>query len=242
MPSRRFKARENKKNAIAVLIVVVFAAVVFSINSIGRFIAQNVISPLAQAGDKKTQTVSFSLDALEVYALGLPIENKEKVLTLGGAGFELNETALYSCYADKSTAETLADKHTLTLIPLYADKLSVRLTGQQTEIEPIKNAMNLLRSCLLEILDVSAHLELADATRTQVKAKIELNLKDLNTALEEIKKTQNSTVKQLTMTLQCYITALNEAQSAQSEQFLPCIKTLACTLCREYLSFASTID
>ena len=153
MPSRRFKAREAKKNLVAILIVVIFAAIVFSINSIGKFIAQNVISPLAQAGDKKTQTASFSLDALEMFALGLPLENKEKVLSLGGAGFEFDQSALYSCYLEKSTAEALAQKHTLTVIPLNADKLSVRLTGQEAQITPIKNAMNLYDELTGEIRD-----------------------------------------------------------------------------------------
>ena len=242
MPSRRFKAREAKKNAVAILIVIAFAAVVFSVNSIGKFIAQKLISPLAQAGSSKTQTVSFNIEETTVYALGLSQDKKEDVLAQGGAGAELNENVLFSCYENKQVAEQIAQKHSLLVIPLYADKLSVRLTGAQEQTDAIKNGMNLLRSCLLDTLKTSAELELADVTRTQAKAKAEINLKNLQEALNNIPSSENETVKQLKLTLQCYVTALSSLEDTQSDGFLKSFKVLSCTLCREYLSFASAID
>ncbi len=242
MPSRRFKAREAKKNAVAILIVVAFAAVIFSVNSIGRFIAQNLISPLASAGNTKTKTVSFNIEETTVYALGLAIEKKEDVISLGGAAIELNENVLFSCYAEKQAADQIAQKHSLTVIPLYADKLSVRLTGSSEQTDSIKNGMNLLRSCLLEVLETSAALELADVTRTQAKAKAEISIKNLQEALNSIPKSENETVKQLKLSLECYVTAFSMLDDTQSDGFLTSFKVLSCELVREYLSFASAID
>ena len=242
MPSRRFKAREAKKNAVAILIVVAFAAVVFSVNSIGRFIAQKLISPLAQAGTSKTQTVSFNIEETTIYALGLALDKKEDVASLDGATVELNENVLFSCYIEKPEAEQLAQKHSLLVIPLYADKLSVRLTGNSEQIDSIKNGMNLLRSVLLDALEVSASLDRADVTRTQAKAKAQISLKNLQDALNNIPSSENETVKQLKLTLECYVTAFSTLEDTQSDSFLKSFKILSCELAREYLSFASAID
>lgn len=242
MPSKRVKAREAKKNLAAVLIVVAFAAVVFSVNSIGKFIAQKLISPIAQSGNAKTQTVSFSLDATQIFAVGAEASSKDSVITLGGAGFEFNENVLFSCYSQNSQAEAIAQKHSLSVLPLSSDKLSVKLTGTQEQIIPIKDGINLLQASLLDALETSALLEQADITRTQAKAKAELNAKNLNETLNKIADSENSVIKQLKLSLQCYITAYSSLENTQSEGFLTSYKTLCCTLTREYLSFASAID
>ena len=242
MPSKRVRIREAKKNAVAIFIVIAFAAVVFSVNSIGKFIAQKVISPIAQTGTTKAQTVSFSLNEVTFFAVGETCEKKDAVVTAGGAGFDFNENVLFSCYTTKEQAELVAQKHALLILPLSADKLSVKLTGASEQILPIKDGINLLQEALIETLDTSALLEQADITRTQAKAKAELNLNNLNQALSNIKESNNETITQLRLSLQCYVTAFSLLDDTQSTNFLTSYKTLCCTLLHEYLSFASAID
>ena len=242
MPSRRVKIREARKNAAAILIVIAFAAVVFSVNSIGRFIAQKLISPLAQGGSAQTKTVSFDIEETTVYAIGLSVDSSEQVLDAGGAALNVNESSLYACYSEKTKAEQAAERYSFLVIPLYADKLSVRLTGNEDQILPIKNAMNLLRSTLLDTLLVCSELDSADVTRTQAKAKAEINLKNLQEALGALPASENEIVNQLKLTLECYVLAYNSLGETQSDNFLTSFKVLSCTLTREYLSFASAID
>lgn len=242
MPSKRIKAREAKKNIATALIIVAFAAVVFSVNSIGKFIAQKLILPIANTGSAKAQTVSFSLNETQIFAVGEEASKKDAVISLGGAGFEFNENVLFSCYSQKEQADAAAQKHSLLVLPLSADKLSVKLTGTSEQILPIKDGINLLQTTLLDTLNTSALLELSDVTRTQAKANAELNLKNLNDTLNKIADSENSTIKELKLSLQCYITAFSSLENTQSESFLTSYKTLCCTLACEYLSFASAID
>lgn len=242
MPSKRVRIREARKNAIAIFIVIAFAATVFSINSVGKFIAQKVLSPIAKVGTSKTQTVSFSLNEAHFFAVGESLDKRDKVIAAGGAGFEFNENVLFSCYTSNEQASLVAQKHSLLVLPLSADKLSIKLTGASEQILPIKDGINLLQSALNETIEASALLEQADITRTQAKAKAELNLNNLNKALSDIKESQNETISQLKLSLQCYITAFSSLADTQSNDFLTSYKTLCCTLTREYLSFASAID
>ena len=67
--SQRMKKREMKKNLTALLIIAVFAVIVFSVNSIGKFIAEKVIQPvmnLKVAKDERIVTNTVKIEALEI--------------------------------------------------------------------------------------------------------------------------------------------------------------------------------
>ena len=121
--SRRAKKREMQKNIIAVIIVAVFALAVFSINSVGKFIAEKVISPVMNLGkSENASTDRLSSDGLTFYCVSVLCcdsakdaeENKSGVTENGGSGYVFVSDGgfyvLYSCFENKDAAQKQCDE------------------------------------------------------------------------------------------------------------------------------------
>ncbi len=262
--SRRTKERELKKNLIAVAIVLVFALIVFSFNSIGKFIAENLIVPLVAIGttdSSATVTEKISLKKVEAFILGTHFYATQEecadavslVKKQGGAGYllayEQGYYVVHSCYADNESAKKQLNELVKAfdgtqILSLYVDELSIKVTGTKAQTEVIKEGFEFLSEAVSRIADISlssqekSYTPLEACTKLQgLKSELESNQK----ALENFK-SGNSTVNALKDMYSCTKTLFNELPQSSDEAFLQKLNYAATAYACEYIKFCSELE
>lgn len=262
--SQRMRKKEMKKNLTAVLIIAVFAAIVFSVNSIGKFIAENVIQPVMSLGTAKEDRIitnTVTIEALEIYGVGAGHfadtaaagETVKKLKEGGGAGYVLETsegfTVLASCYTDKEWAESVKEKLSATfaetsVIALKGDELSIKITGTKAQAELIAQAFSSLRTTVNDMVDLCVAFDKGDVTRLQACTQIQLRRTDTTQQLEQLRalSSGNRVITVLEEMFTCVDTALSEMPESADDAFAQKLKYAASSLAGEYLNFYTSLE
>ncbi len=258
--SKRTRQKELKKNIIAVLIIVVFAFTVFSINSIGKFIAEKIIKPVADFSGIKSESIStanlkttkleiYLVSALEVDSLDEAQKASDEIRSQGGSGyvFEMDKkfNVLYTIKTDKDSAKEVAS--TLTsgaVMTLTLDELSIKITGTKKQTDTVSDCFNLMTDNSKNLILYLEQLESGELTPLQASTK----LNTMNGKLEENLKllgdlnSSNITVKALTDMLSISKTLIDEMPDSDQSNFLQKFKYTACAYVCEYFKFYGELE
>ncbi|MBR2861663.1 MAG: hypothetical protein IKB86_07495 [Clostridia bacterium] len=262
--SRRTKQREMKKNLLAAGIVLVFAVAVFSINSVGKFMAQRVIDPLMNIGAKQeekvsTETVSCKKTEMFLVSAGLFEEKAEaeaaikNVSSAGGGGYCLKTDSgyhvMHSCYKDKASAEASVQRLQGTfkdaaVVTLKVDKISLKITGTSAQTETVKGCIDFLSAATETLAEVSA--KVAEEELTSLKASGELQKlasrqAESERALRELESSNTFIVAMQDMMALCSTLFAELPQSSDAE-FNRKLNYVSCAFACEYVKFCSDLE
>jgi hypothetical protein len=258
--SRRTRRRELKKNLFATAIILIFALAVFSINSIGRFIAEKIIVPVAQfAGvTESSVTDTVTTPQLTLYLVSTGSFGKEKnaneaaaaTVERGGGGYvfknESTYNVIFGVYSKSDVAQTeaqqLADAFTPSVITVSLDGIKIKITGQKAQLEAVQGASELLYK-IAHTLESTSNLaqdispQDAEAELNALKTSVSLHksaLKGLNSANESIVSMQEmlSLAEEL----------LEELPSSNQDTFLNELKYSAAKYVCEYYGFYNSLE
>ncbi len=262
--SRRTKQREMKKNLLAAGIVLVFAIVVFSINSVGKFMAQKVIDPIMNIGSKQegkvsTETVSCDKTEMFLVSAGLFEEKAEADATVknitasGGGGYCLKTDSgyhvIYSCYQDKASADIKAQElktafDKTTVVTLKIDKISLKITGTGEQTEAIRKTFEFLSSATAKLSEIGAKVasdELAPLKACQELQQLMSGQVECEEALSVLE-SSNATVVSLKDMMALSKTLFAELPQSSDVDFNQKINYVSCAFACEYIKFCSDLE
>lgn len=256
--SKRTRQKEMKKNLIAVAIILAFAVTVFSINSIGRFIADKIIRPVAEFSGVKTENAStqtVKTKKLEAYlvsfneysSLDEANSHRTEAKEQGASGyvFEMDGkfNIIHSIHTEKASAEELAENFS-SVLTLTLDELSIKITGTKKQVETVTDCFNIMTENALSLTDLTKKLEKGEITALQVSSKINAMKKELENKLESLNtlNSNNVTVKALTDMLSISKTLLSEMPTSDSSEFSQKLKYVACAYTCEYFKFYGELE
>lgn len=259
--SRRAKKREMQKNIIAVIIVAVFALAVFSINSIGKFIAQKVISPVMSLGKSESaSTDRLSADGLTFYAVSVLCcdsakdaeDNKAGVTENGGSGyvfvFDGGFYVLYSCLENKDAAQKQCDElkekyPEAAVTEIKLPSLEIKVTGNSEQISAIKDVFSSLSAAAKTMLSAAGGFESGALTKLQVCGNISKVSADTAAAKAKLDtvESKNSTVIALKDACLCLEALLKEAPESSDSAFLQKLRYVSSAFVCEYVVFCTEL-
>lgn len=258
--SKRTRQKELKKNLLAVIIIVIFAFTIFSINSIGKFVAEKIIKPVADFSGIKSETVStataktkkleiYLVSAAESDSLEEAQKTSEDIKEQGGSGyvFEMDKkfNVLYTVKTDKDSAKAVAETLSSgTVMTLTLDELSIKITGTKKQTDTISGCFNLMTENSKNLITYLKQLESGEITPLQASAKMNDMENKLNDNLQLLNQlnSSNATVKALTDMLNISLTLLEEMPSADSTIFLQKFKYTSCAYVCEYFKFYGELE
>lgn len=258
--SRRAKKRELHKNLIALIAVALFALAVFSINSVGKFIAEKIIDPVMNMGSS-TYAGGVSANEITFYAVSTEIctsasdgENaKNQVCDAGGSGYifvsDSGFMPIYSCCTNKDTANALCGgiKETFpsaSVAEVRTPKLEIKITGNEEQVNTVKETFSVLSDSSEELLTVSEQYESGSLTKLQVCGKLNKisdSIKSANKKISEFD-TANQTVTSLKDICLCLETLLKEMPESNDSQFLRKLRYVTSAFVCEYTVFCSELE
>ncbi len=256
--SKRTRQKEMKKNLIAVAIILAFAVAVFSINSIGKFIADKIIRPVAEFSGIKSENVStetVKTKKLEAYlvsfneyaSLDEAQSHRTEAKEQGASGyvFEMDGkfSVIHSIHTEKASAEKAA-KDFSSVLTITLDELSIKITGTKRQVEAVTDCFNIMTENSLALADLSQKLEKGEITALQASTKIRSMENTLDGKLEDLSElnSSNVTVKALTDILSISKTLLSEMPASDSSDFSQKLKYVACAYTCEYFKFYGELE
>ena len=261
--SRRTRQRELKKNLLAFLIVIIFACVIFSINSIGNFIALNVIAPVVNLSAKKSETplsdtvktqklVMYLVSAGEMPDLAEAETLKTLVSEKGGGGYVFQQdneySVIHSVFSDNSLAEEMGKKltsdFTPSVIKITIDETTIRITGKSEQLKTVHSCFTHLNQCAT-ILEQLAR-DINDNKTTPLEALKEIQkLKNATLNLQnKLKEINSSNVKVLALSDMLVLaeTLLNELPTSNDNAFNQKLNYTACAYACRLYDFYSSLE
>lgn len=257
--SRRAKKKELRKNIIAVITVVLFALAVFSINSVGKFIAKKIIDPIMNMGTS-TKTGGISTNEITFYTVSTQIcetasdaENaKNSVTENGGSGYifvsDSGFLPVFSCCANKDTANVQCEniKETFpsaSVTEIKVPKLEIKITGTEKQVEDVKDIFSCLTKSSEELLSLCEKYESGSLTKLQVCGKVNTVASGIKDAKEKLNSidTANETVNALKDIYLCLETLLNESPESNDGLFLQKLRYVSSAFVCEYVAFCSEL-
>lgn len=252
--SKRTRQRELKKNVATVLIIAVFAVAVFSINSIGRFIADKIITPLADfsgINGEKVSTNSISTEKLEFYLINggtysTADEAQGFVKDKGGYVFRYDGSfnAILAVYNNKEEATAFAEEGGYSLITLTLDKLKIKVTGKSDQVKALNDSFSLLSTTAETLCALTLQVSAGEISFLQCASRLNA-IEDKRAASEEALKSlnsENSTVKALLDMLSLNKALLDEAPASDDETFCKRLNYITCAYVTEYFKFYSELE
>lgn len=247
--SKRTRQREMKKNAIAALIIVVFAITVFSINSIGKFIAEKVISPISSYSSEKSESVSadtVKTEKNELYALCEGSYSTFEEAQKNAEGkyiFNVDDkfNVLSSIHTKKEDVEDLLSSSENAIITLTLDGISIKITGTQEQKDKVSSAVALMSESAKLLPTLEEKLLSGKMSALQVISKINTLKADFLASFEELKSlnSENQTVTVLNDMLTLSTVLLDKID----ENNLPnTLKYVACAYACEYFCFLDNLE
>ena len=259
--SRRAKKREMQKNIIAGIIVAVFALAVFSINSVGKFIAEKVISPVMNLGKSEhASTDRLSSDGLTFYCVSVLCcdsakdaeENKSGVTENGGSGYVFVSDGgfyvLYSCFENKDAAQKQCDElkekyPEAAVTEIKVPSLEIKVTGSSEQITAVKDVFLSLSGAAKTMLSAAGSFEDGALTKLQVCgniSKVSADVQAAKTKLDGIE-SKNSTVMALKDACLCLETLLKESPESSDGAFLQKLRYVSSAFVCEYVVFCTEL-
>ncbi len=252
------KSREMKKNIAALAIVAVFALLVFSINSIGKFIAEKVISPVVKLGtsdDGSVSTQKVSGSAWEVYGVALPASSQSEAATLAdsvksnnGGGYIFSSDdgvfVIFACLGDKSKAQSMASgMNGASMLTFRLDALSLKVTGSETKISSVKNAFALLQKAVQNTVKLTDGVQDGEKTYLQCCTGLQALRKELESCYNDIEalNSDNPVVKALKDMYSCALTLWDEMPKSSDSTFLKKMRYTSSAFVCEYMNFCSDL-
>ncbi len=257
--SRRAKRKELRKNMIAVISVALFALAVFSINSVGKFIAEKIIDPVMNMGNS-AKTGGISTDEITFYAVSTEIcktasdaeSVKNSVTEKGGSGYIFASDSeffpVFSCCTDEDTANAQREniKETFpsaSVTEIKVPKLEIKITGTEKQVGDVKEIFSCLTNSSKELLSLCDKYESGSLTKLQVCGKLNTVASDLKSAKEKLDSidTANETVSALKDIYLCLETLLNESPESNDSLFLQKLRYVTSAFVCEYVAFCSEL-
>ncbi len=249
--SRRTRQREMRKNAVAIGIILIFALTVFSVNSIGKFIAEKIIKPVADfSGIKESVSISnVKTEKLELFAISLSSYDtfeEAQNASNGNYIFKLDDkfNLLHSIKSDKEEAKALLSETDGAIITLNLDEVSIKITGTKAQTQLISSCFNMMTKTAKTLAECEETLEKGTLSPLQAEAKIKTVRADITariTALTELN-SSNVTVSSLCDILGLFSTLLEDIPSSTDENFLPKLRYASCAYVCEYFNFLSELE
>lgn len=250
--SKRTRQKEMRKNAVAVLILIAFTLTIFSVNSIGKFIAEKIIKPVADFSGIKTENQSIAdikTDPLELYAvLSASFDNIEEAQTKseGKYIFKIDGkfNVLHSIKTKKEDAQETASSFDGAIITLKLDGIKVKITGTKTQTDLISSCFKLLTESAKTLPITEENLQQGTISPLQAEAKISSLKTDFSQKITAIKalESSNTTVTALCDMLNLTYTLLNNMPSSNSADFIDKLKYTSCACVCEYFNFLSEFE
>ncbi len=255
--SRRTRQRELKKNMTAVTIVLIFAFIVFSINSVGKFIAEKVIAPIARftGATEAAFTDTLTTKKLTLFLVSTGAFTRkadtEKIKTAtverGGGGYLFENEGVYSViygvYSKieqaQAQAEALSDSFTPSVITVSLEGISVKITGQKAQLEAVHGALDLINEIAFTLEGAS---NLQDITA--IEEALTTLYKDISlhkTALKGLNSTNESLIAAEEM-LSLGEALLNELPKSDQSTYFTALKHAASRYLCEYYAFYNALE
>ena len=206
---KRVQRVEAKKNLAVILVIVAFAVFVFSVNAIGKFVAEKVMAPVMGSltvvatntpapnatpdTSKLTQTINvpaFSLFTIQLGAYSTEDAAKTEAANVkaqGGAGYVAKGDyfrVLASGYNTKADADNvqaqLKDANKDSQVfELKCDELVFKITATKAQIDTINNAFTKYPLLCSQFVDYSASFDKGDISQIEFRTKIKTMLSDI---------------------------------------------------------------
>ncbi len=250
----RERKRDAKKNLLAVIVVVAFGLIVFSINSVGKFIAEKVICPVVNLTGTKSETATdkISAEPLEFYIVSLgsfdtEAEATAKVNETGNSsGYVLKHEGKYvavsDCFTDKVQAEK--NRGDLSLLSVKTASLSLKVTGTEEQIKLINKVFSSLNGTAKSLLQINEAYQNGESSKLQTLSKLQKykdTVNDIYSDAESLK-SENSTVKAICEMCACGKTVLSELPKSNDEDFAKKVKYISAAFSCEYLIFCNELS
>ena len=253
---RSRRARDKRRNRIAVFVIAVFGVVVLSVNAVGQFVAEKILYPLVNATGTASETVTREAqpETLTVYLLSYGAcpsaaeaeQTRGDCRAKGGGAFLWQEQELFfmtdSCYLSREKAQTRKKTNEqLSLREVRTPSLRFRLTGKMEQIETCEACLSAAADCVREVLAAAEKAEDGATGYLQTRAV----LQDWETTLKQRQAELNAltgdhpVVRALRECLACALAALSESPAASDNDFLPKLRFVTCALAGGYLAFCA---
>lgn len=250
--SRRTRQKEMRKNLAAAAIVLIFALTVFSVNSIGKFIAERLIKPVADFSGISVESFSTSTvktDKLELFAVSLSsfdtFEEAQKEFS-GKYIFKLDNkfNILHSVKTSKEEAKKLLEETDGAIITLNLDEVSIKITGTEKQTSLISSCFDTVTNTAKILAECEEKLHNGELSPLQTEAKIRTARTEVSkkiTSLTELN-SKNVTVSALTDILSLFSTILEDIPASTDESYLEKLRYASCAYVCEYFNFLSELE
>lgn len=253
--SMRERKRDAKKNLIAVLVVAAFGIAVFSINSVGKFIAEKVICPVVNltAVKSNASTDKINAEPIEFYIVSLgSFDTDEEAANKvnenkSSSGYVLKNDgkyiAVYDCFLEQEQAEKVKNQNDMQLVNIKTASLSLKVTGTQDQIKLINSAFSTLNKTSKNLLQLNEEYEKGESSKLQTLSKLQKYKDAVNDLYSDVEslKSDNSAVKAISEMCACGKTILNELPKSNDTDFAQKVKYAAASFACEYLIFCNEL-
>jgi len=243
--SKRTRQREMKKNLVAVMIIALFAVIVFSVNSIGKFIAQKVISPISELSGNNTESVStdtVKTEKTELYAKCIgSFDSLEEAEEKAEGNYIFNFDNKFNVLSSIHTAKEEALSSGDDLFTLSLDGISLKITGTKTQKEIVSSSVSLMAQSAMLLPEFYEKLSSGKMTSLQVLSKITTLKSELLQKLEELKTLDGS--NQTVEAFKDMLTLSSSLLDKIDEKDLPeTLRYVACAYACEYFCFLDNLE
>lgn len=261
--SRRTRQRELKKNVITIMIIAVFAVIVFSINSIGNFIATKVIQPVVNFTGTKTDKIltdTLTTPKLTLYLLcagempDMAEAETLKSFTIeqGGGGYIFNRDDVYyvihSVFKDKSQAENkgqqLLDKFTPSVITLTLEETVIKVTGKSSQMKAVHSCFLKLNNIALTLQNLNEQVETGKISNLEALKELQKLKNQIEQSGTELKSLNSSNTKVLAVIDMLVLseTLLNQLPSNDAADFKQKLNFVTCAYVCEFYKFYCSLE
>lgn len=261
--SRRTRQKELKKNIYTVIIIAIFAVLVFSINSVGKFIATKIIQPVANftgIKNEKISTDTLKTKKLTLYLVSageMPTQAEAETLRTfvvekGGGGYIFNQDGTYnvifSVFKDKESAEekgqALTGDFAPSVITVTIEETVIKVTGKSSQLKTIHSCFTLLNDIALTLEDISNQVLTDKSSNLEASKelqKLKNSIQEVQAQLEELS-SSNTKVLAVSDMLVLSQTLLNQMPTSDDSSFKQKLNYTACAYACEFYKFYCSLE
>ncbi|MBE7092046.1 MAG: hypothetical protein E7365_02570 [Clostridiales bacterium] len=261
--SRRTKQKELKKNFFAIAIIAIFAIVVFSINSIGNFIATKIIQPvinLTETRNEKVVTNTLKTEKLTLYLLcagEMPTEAEAETLKTfvcekGGGGYVFQQDNSYyiihSVYKDKTKAEAkgqeLSGEFSPLVITLNLEETVIKVTGKDTQLKTVYSCFSVLNDVALTLENTCNQINNGEISNLEAMKNLQKLKNSISDGQQNLKELNSSNTKVLAISDMLVLsqTLLNQMPASDDATFKQRLNYTACAYVCEFYKFYCSLE
>ncbi len=261
--SRRTRQKELKKNVYTIIIIAIFAILVFSINSIGKFIATKIIAPVANFTGIKNEKVStdtlktekltlYLLSAGEMPTLAEAETLKTFVSEKGGGGYIFSKdgtfNVIFSVFKDKESAEKkgqeIASDFAPSVITVTIEETVIKVTGKSSQLNTIHSCFALLNDIAVSLENVSNQTVTGAISTLEASKELQKLKNRILEAQDQLKELDSANTKVLAVQDMLVLsqTLLNQLPSNSDTAFKQKLNYTACAYVCEFYKFYCSLE